>query len=344
MLVYYLLVFLPVFLLLWVGRERVFFSELLWVIFFLAFVFIIGFRDNVGADWNAYIRHYELTQGVSMIEAIQTTDSGYAFLNWISALVSGGIYLVNLICAALVLSCLIHFARGEPTPWFFISVSVFFYIIIIGMSLSRQAVAIGFELMAIRAILDKRAGLYIFYIVCAALFHKTALILLPLYSVINSERGLNIIALFAFLAIGAALVVLEAFSSFYYYIEDAMESQGAIFRSIYLSVPGILFFFYRKKLQISDVERKLGTVLSFLAVGSLGVGFISLTAVDRLLLYLTPLPPMVFTKLMTLLRGSSLKLAYGIVVIIFHIVMLYLWLNYSNNSMAWIPYQNVLIN
>jgi hypothetical protein len=94
---------------------------------------VVGLRDNVGSDWRNYIAHYELTQGVGLIEALQTHDPGYAFLNWLSALVNGGIYLVNVVCAGLMLASLISFARREVAPWLFVSISVTFYIIIIGM-------------------------------------------------------------------------------------------------------------------------------------------------------------------------------------------------------------------
>ena len=35
-------------------------------LYFLTFVFIIGSRNNIGTDWNTNIRHYELTQSVSI--------------------------------------------------------------------------------------------------------------------------------------------------------------------------------------------------------------------------------------------------------------------------------------
>jgi hypothetical protein len=276
---------------------------------------------------------------------MQTTDPGYAFLNWTSALVDGGVYLVNFVCAILIVWCLISFSRRETASWLFVSASVLFYIIIIGMSLTRQAVALGFELMAIRAVLDKRWRYFVFCIVCATSFHISALVLFPLYMLVNSQRKLTYLAsLFVSIVIGAGLVALELFESFYYYIDQSVESEGTFFRSIYLAVPGLLFLFYRRKLPLSEAENKLWTVFAVLCVGSLVVGYSALTAVDRLLIYLIPFPPMVYGRLMALWNGPILKICYGMGVIVFHATLLYVWLHYSNNSIAWIPYRSVLID
>lgn len=345
MYLYYLLVIIPPFLLFWVGRQRSYLAEWLWWVFFFTFVLVVGFRHNVGADWRNYISHYELTQGVGLIEALQTSDPGYAFLNWLSTLVDGGIYLVNVACAGLMLACLISFARREFAPWFFVSISVPFYIVIIGMSLTRQSVAIGFVLLAIRAVLEKKGGRFVFYIGCAALFHKSALILLSLYTLVNFRKTFSlVVGMVFFAALGAAFVLLETFESYYYYIEQEWESQGTVFRSIYLSIPGVLFIFFRRKLRLTDIEFRLGTVLALLSVASLAGSISSLTAIDRLLLYLTPFPPMVYTRLMLLFKGASMKLVYGMAIVFFHIVLLYVWLNYSFNSIAWIPYDNALFH
>jgi EpsG family len=341
---YYSLICLPFIILFRVRKQRAVIANGFWLTFFFFFIFVIGFRDNVGADWNAYIRHYELTQGISLIEAIQTTDPGYAFINWISALVSGGIYLVNVICSAFVLIFLILFSRKEQTPWFFVSISILFYIIIIGMSLSRQAVAIGFELMAIRAVLEKNHKYYIFCIMFAALFHKTALILFPLYAIVHSEKTFTLIAsILFFIALSALLITLEIFTSFYYYIEGGMESEGALFRSLYLSIPGLLFLIYRKRLQLSKIESKAITTLAVLSVATLSINFSALTAADRLMLYLMPLPPIVYCRLILLFKTRINILLYQFITISTHIFLLFIWLNYSNNSIAWIPYENVLL-
>jgi hypothetical protein len=47
-----------------------------------ALALLVGFRDGVGGDWGAYVRHFEEIQGSSLAEALTLTDPGYALLNW----------------------------------------------------------------------------------------------------------------------------------------------------------------------------------------------------------------------------------------------------------------------
>ena len=60
------------------------------------------------------------------------------------------------------------------------------------MGYSRQAIALGVELLAIIALLNGNNRKFIFYVLIAALFHKTAIILFPLAALMtNRNKGLT---------------------------------------------------------------------------------------------------------------------------------------------------------
>jgi hypothetical protein len=345
MAIYYALILFPSLLLIGLRKKQLELNKILWFIFFIFFLIVIGLRDEVGADWANYIRHYDDSNSIILIDAFFFKDFGYTVLNWLVNKVGGGIYLVNLICASIVLWCLISFSKREPFPWLYVSVAVLFYIIIIGMSLSRQAIALGFFLLAIRATLDKSSFAFVSYIILATFFHKTAILLIPLYSIINLKGKKAILAGFFIISLTGGFIYFSGiFDGFAYYIEQEWQSEGAFSRSIYLALPAVLFFVLRNKLIISNNERNLLLLFSTLSVLSLLAFFLPLTILDRFLLYLMPFPPMVYCRLMLLLRKSEFKMLFAFIVIFGHLVILYIWLNFSNNSIAWIPYKNILFN
>lgn len=344
MLVYYLLLLAPIVLLL---RYRSYAKDLavfVWLLIFILYTCLIGLRNNVGADWNAYIKHYELTNDVSLAFALTTSDPGYAFINWLVALIGGEIYLVNTVCAGVVVGALIAFAKREPKPWLYICLSMPFYIIIVGMSLTRQSVAIGFELLAVLAINDERKLKFFLYVICATLFHKTAIILFPLYVLVQNKNKLQVIlAAAAFCMLVALSFVLQYFDNLYYYIEQEMESQGAVVRAILLFIPAMLFVLFRRKLSFFATEKRLWSVFAVAAIVCLPISFTSFTAIDRLMLYLLPLQPYVYARIPLLLHTQMSKGIYVSMQVIVHLALLFVWLNYSNNSIAWIPYDNLIL-
>jgi len=65
----------------------------------------------------------------------------------------------------------------------------------------------------------------------------------------------------------------------------------------------------------------------------------SSTAVDRIALYVIPLQLFVFSSLPGLVRdrGTSTALILGVVAYSFAVQ--FVWLNYADNAMEWVPYR-----
>ena len=125
-------------------------SGLLWVALFL--VVLIGLREQVGGDWGNYLPYLDSIGPLSLLEALQETEPGYALLNWLGARSGGGVYLVNTICGALFTFGLLRFCRAQPRPWLALTLAVPYLITVVAMGYSRQGVAIGFEMLALLAL------------------------------------------------------------------------------------------------------------------------------------------------------------------------------------------------
>ena len=308
----------------------------------IVFTLLIGFRYQVGADWEPYLEMYYTTLDQPFSKAIVTTDPGYAFLNWFSGLCGGEIYLVNLICGAIIMIGIISFSRRQPQPWLAFLVSVPYMIIVVSMGYSRQGVALGFELLALIAIVDGRLWRYFLFVLLGALFHKTAVILLPFgFISIASHNRLWERLLFAGIGVWVGLMLVTEYydSLMLNYVEAQMQSSGSQIRVIMNALPALLLILFRKKLMPDDKdERKFWMLLAVFAIAIVPlVGYAS-TAVDRIALYFMPLQLYVFSRLNRLFEGILMYFVVLGVVILYGVVLL-IWLNYGNYTFAWVPYK-----
>jgi hypothetical protein len=215
-------------------------------------------------------------------------------------------------------------------------------LIVVGMGYSRQAVALGFALLGLVALADRRVAVFVFWVVVGAMFHKSAVLLLPIAGLAASRNRWLTAGLVAvtFALLYYVLVAPESDEMWRAYVEEAMESEGARVRVLLCAVPALVFLVFRKRLTDDRTERNLWTWMSLLAIACVPGVFFASTAVDRVALYLLPIQVYVFSRLPDLGAGkpkSRAVLSVGIVVA--YGAVLLVWLNYASHADRWIPYQ-----
>ena len=129
------------------------------------------------------------------------------------------------------------------------------------------------------------------------------------------------------------------------YINAGYDSSGALIRIIMNVLPAIIFLLNRKKFDLSEDMKYFWTNIS-LASCFLIVAFVvspSSTVVDRLGLYLIPIQLMVFGHLSSVFaKGPQEARLINIAGIAYFATVQFVWLNYANNSFAWLPYRSLL--
>lgn len=310
--------------------------------FALAFLtIIVGLRYDVGGDWETYEFMFSFAQYAELGSALARGDPGYQFLNWSFQQLGLGIWAVNLVCALIFVWGLGRLAKTQPSPWLAVVVAVPYLVIVVAMGYSRQAVAIGI-IMAGLASLAKGSSLVRFalYVAIGALFHKTAVVVLPLL-VFSSERSrfLNAIAGAAtfvllydvFLADNVDLLVKN-------YVAAEYNSQGAAIRVAMNLVPSFLILAFGKRLGFFQGELRIWRAFAWASVALLIFLLVSpsSTAVDRIALYMIPLQIIVLPRVITLFR----ELQVGrLIVILYAGAIQFTWLNFATHSEYWVPYQ-----
>jgi hypothetical protein len=307
-------------------------SLTIWLLSAAGFVILIGFRHEVGPDWHTYVDIYTRTANMPFTEAMATSDPGYTLLNWISGQIGGDVYLVNLVSGAILMAGIVVFARSQPLPWLAFFITIPYLINVVGMSLVRQSIAIGLELLALVALTDNRVRRYVILVLAACLFHKTAIFLLPIAAFLTTQRRAWTIFWVGvtFLGLAAALVV----SSFEYFFENyfrtGLASDGGGIRVAMNIVATLLFFLLHKELVLSPREHKLWMIMAVLSLSCLPMLIFTSTAADRLALYMLPLQIFVFARLPLLVGPHIYRAAVAFGVVLGYGLFQLVWEVYGN--------------
>lgn len=316
-----------------------------WSWLFLLFVVsaFVGLRHEVGADWSQYLAIQNLAKGVNLADA-PGSDPAYAVLNWAGANIFGGIYFVNFVAALVFVWGVIKFSKMQPRHWLAFFIAVPYLIVVVGMGYTRQAAAIGLVMWGLSHLMQGRVRHFVVFVFFGALFHKSAVIIIPLALFSGSRTRLTVV--FGALVTSLLMYYLLLNDSVDYlvtnYIERQYQSTGAAIRIALNALPGLVFLMFRSRFQLAPGQKKLWT---WIAVASLAFVVAlyfssSTTALDRVALYLIPLQIFVWSRLPDAFgRIGHRNLAWLTLVIFYHFTIFFVWLNFGRLASAWLPYQ-----
>ena len=302
----------------------------------------IGFRYEVGGDWITYKFLFSYARYASLTRTLSIGDPGYQLLNWIVQRTGSDIWLVNAISGAIFSWGLYRFARIQPDPWLSFVVAVPYLIIVVAMGYTRQGVAIGIIMAGLAAI--TRGGSMIrfaAYVAVAALFHKTAVVVLPL--VVFAWRRSTLVNTLA--GIASCILLYDIFLSrsvevfVSNYVDAEYSSQGAVVRVAMNFVPAVCFLLFKRRLRFDPTEERIWYYIALAALlMPIMLFFIpSSTAVDRLALYLIPIQVAVLPRIPLLFGGKGLGRA---IIVSYAAAIQFTWLNFATHARLWVPYHS----
>lgn len=318
-----------------------------WAIFSLLLIICIGLRFEVGGDWFNYLGHLDEARGQSWFSLITQSDPGYKLLNGLSLELGLDIYGVNTI-AAIVFTCgLIAFCRRLPRPWLAAAVAVPYMVIVVAMGYSRQGMALGLAMLGLLALEKKIPARFAAWIVGATLFHRSAMLLLPIAALTTTRKRIWIAFWIGIIGVIAYLAFLERDASYLYtqYVERGYESQGALIRLGMNALAAGIFLVMQRRFPMLPASQDLWRWISYISLAMLAAYFVlpgGSVALDRLGLYLLPLQLVVYSYLPGVLGGRSKKL-WIFSVLGYCAAVQFVWMNFANNAYAWLPYRNYLL-
>ncbi|MEE4661650.1 MAG: EpsG family protein [Halieaceae bacterium] len=304
----------------------------------------VGLRFEVGGDWFNYLGHFTSMRFYSLLALWDRGDPGYYWINWLVFHSGGSIVWVNLICAGIVVAGVSRFARHQPLPWVALAVAVPYLLIVVAMGYTRQAAALGFAMIGLAALGQYQIRRFVAFVFIGALFHKSAVLLLPIAALAATRNRLwtafwvSIIA-----ATGSYLFLAESAEVLWEnYVQANYHSRGGMIRVMMNAVPSVLLLSFRNRLFYNEQERRLWLWMAALSLLTVPLVLVSSTAIDRLALYFIPIQMFTFARLPLLAverQGYQLIVA-GIVA--YYAAVLFVWLNYASHAYAWLPYRNYL--
>lgn len=323
-------------------------SRLFFVTAVLFTVLFVGLRYKVGGDWGAYEEIYENIYFQPLIPALGFSDPGYAVLNWISARLDTGIWLVNLVCSILFMAGVGRLATRQPAPWLAIVVAIPYLIIVVAMGYTRQAAAIGLICFGLSDASERSLGKTVFYVAVATLFHKTAVLLLPvMIAPIATRKPLyGLIGCVLFVGLFAVFLRGKSDQLVANYVQSDYDSQGAAIRVAMNVLAASIFLILRKDMDFTSYQRSVWTYISLLALVSVPalVTFSASSGVDRLSLFLIPMQLVSLSRLPSTIGKTSSAYAFLIFIIItYSFTIQFIWLNYATNATSWLPYKSVIL-
>jgi hypothetical protein len=302
---------------------------------------MIGLRYDVGGDWAAYEFIFKRAGLRTLEQSFVQSDPGYVVLNWLVHQVGAGVWLVNLVCGALTVWGVAALARREPQPWLSLLLAIPYLIVVVAMGYTRQAAALGLLMVGLASLL--RTGSIprlLFWTAIAALFHKSAVVCLPLVAFTGNRGKFVDLALLASAGLGLYTVLLQDSVELLVknYIGARYSSAGAAIRISMSLLPSIIFLLFRRRFGFDEAEDKLWRNFAFVAIGATVALLLSpsSTAVDRVALYLLPIQFVVLARI----PGTLVSRSFGtFLVATYSAAVLFTWLNFAAHAQSWLPYR-----
>lgn len=307
---------------------------------------LVGLRYKVGGDWVSYLSMFRRVNNMSFSGSFQIgVEPGYVLLNWLAGQLGAGIWLVNLVCAVPFTLGLVALSRQQPNPWLALVVAAPFFVIGVGMGYTRQAAAVGFLLIGL-ATFSRGAPFWKFvaWVLIASLFHRTALVAIPVGAMLVTRN-----VLLTWLLGGAAIALAlynfstEVFAGYSQnYIEQRYEAAGAGIRVAMNAVPGAMALLFPRQFHTSALEKNIWRGWSLIALIAVAAYFVvpSSVAVDRMSIYIIPVQIYVLSRIpYAFAQPGFSRLSLTFFVVFYSAVVQFVWLNYANHAIFWVPYR-----
>lgn len=315
----------------------------------LLYWLMVGFRFQIGMDWNNYIVIYQWKSTYSLGQLLVDREPGYGLLTWIAAETGGGMVFINAVSGLVFCWGLIAVARRCPEPWIAIAIATPLLVVAFAMSATRQAIAEGI-IAYLFATWERRSTLTrIGFVVCASLFHFSALFVLIFVGLASRAPpflktvGTAAIALLVIAVVRFAPDSMDAYSRLYVGAEAKLSAPGAIVEVGVVAAAGGLYLLTRERWIATMGESPLIRNLAWGSLALLPVILISSVGAYRFVLYLWPMAMYVYSGYPLLIPAATGRAFYRLGIVIASFAMLIGWLYLANNSLPWWPYKNWLL-
>ena len=159
------------------------------IIITIILVIFAGLRGDFTADYKNYetlfYEYNKLTFG-DIFRVHLDQEIGYVLLNWLIGRLTANFVWVMISCSSVTILLFIkEFKKESNNVW----LSIFLFVTIgsyyVSFNLTRQIMATAIIFFGSSYLYEKKLIKYVWIIFTASLFHKTALVMIPFYFILN---------------------------------------------------------------------------------------------------------------------------------------------------------------
>ena len=337
-------------------------NKYLYFLTFLFLTFFVGFRNEIGCDWDGYFENFSSINSKSWntlfiqnnIKELgnQIYDIGYTLIIKILS------YKFNFQITILILSIfftapLFIFCGHLKRPYLGLTISYPYFIVVVGMGLIRQSIAISFLMLCLIYISNKSFNKFLLFNIFSSLFHFSAIIFSSLLLIFRDSFEKKRLNIFFTLILGSVLILLTFYNyeSVFYkilaYIKPSNfynEAKSAIVIWIINFLPITLYLTNISKFKFNNFLKKTIIFFFIFEIFLFVLIFFNTIFAYRFLLYGFPISIYITSFLpdADILKIKDKYITYSIVFLCF--ITLSFWLQNANHANCWLPYKNIILN
>ena len=329
--------------------------------FFLLFIFILLFisgRHHVGGDYVTYI---------NIFDKIKIEPEAFAKLQGLNYIIqilhklNLNYFFFNFVCALIFLTGIFRFLNISNERLFVFILLIPTMIYVVGMGYTRQSVSIGLLCYAIYYWSENmNVKKYIFFILSVSIHISSIIFIFLLFY--KSYEKIRIPKLFILTSMSTSILFLFYYLYFNNFdnlssamsldIMNIKNSPLKFLKFLAHTVPIFVFLIFRKKF---NKDKKIYPLYFFFIVSVIFVivlmfifnqlteqsSYIDVIA-DRVLLPFLLIEALIFVRLYTLIN-LEYKFLFKILILFYFGLMLFVWLEFADNSFAWQPYRSIFL-
>lgn len=176
---------------------------------FMLLFFISAFRGDFTIDYKNYAELYHLYNNYCFWDVFQAgfnQEVGYLFLNqFIGLFTNNVIYLFAFISFITLFGFYYHFNKYSSNLWLSVLMFVTAGSYYASFNISRLIFAVAIIFIGSKFLYERKFFKFVLIVVLAALFHKSALVMIPFYFILNFRINFRN---WVFIAIGSSIVMV----------------------------------------------------------------------------------------------------------------------------------------
>src|SRR5699024_9565708 len=292
--------------------------------FMLLFI-ISAFRGDFMVDYNNYVEIFDTINLLSFVDSFKSginIEFGYILLNRVIGIFTNNPVYLFAVTTLIILYGFYHqFNRYSVNIW--LSVLMFatagsYYA---SFNITRQILAVAIVFIGSKYLYERKFFKYMLFVFLAFLFHKSALIMIPFYFILNFRvnlRNLTLFAVCSFVLLFLFLFILSFLQNLGIYDNYTSQAYGMLGQAatnVVLPVAFLVFALLNiKKLDSNNTMHRIWfNATIFYAV--FNILALQIEMVERIGRFFAPYPLLLIPFLFSKMKNKNLRFIYIMVLV-----------------------------